>query len=69
MIRYSMAKLKELYVSEIVRLYVVLVAIMPHHDPCFTLRFGNGMKEFMGTKLHCNISFHPQKDGQLERII
>ena len=64
-----MAKLKELYVSKIVKLYGVLAAIMAHQDPCFTSRFGNRMKEFMGTKLHCDISFHPQKDGQLERII
>ncbi|KAG8483030.1 hypothetical protein CXB51_021959 [Gossypium anomalum] len=66
---YSLDKLAELYVSQIVRLYGVPISIVSDRDPRFTLRFWKKLQEALGTKLHFSTAFHPQTDGQSDRII
>ncbi|KAA3473474.1 Retrotransposable element Tf2 [Gossypium australe] len=66
---YSLDKLDELYISEIVRLHGVPLSIVSDRDPRFTSRFWKKLQEALGTKLHFNKAFHPQIDGQSERII
>ncbi|KAK4406476.1 Transposon Ty3-I Gag-Pol polyprotein [Sesamum angolense] len=65
----SLAKLAELYVSEIVRLHGVPLSIVSDRDPRFTSRFWGSLQGALGTKLHFNTAFHPQTDGQSERMI
>ena len=66
---YSLDKLVELYVKEIVRLHEILMSIILDRDPRFTSRFWGKLQEALGTRLNFSTSFHPQKDGQLERVI
>ncbi|KAG8481165.1 hypothetical protein CXB51_025937 [Gossypium anomalum] len=66
---YSLDKLAELYIFEIVRLHGVLIFIVSDRDPRFTSRFWKKLQDTFGTKLHFSTAFHPQTDGQSEQII
>jgi len=66
---FSLDKLAELYVSQIVRLHGVPISIVSDRDPRFTSRFWKKLQEALGTKLHFSTAFHPQTDGQSERTI
>ncbi|KAG8498657.1 hypothetical protein CXB51_004929 [Gossypium anomalum] len=54
---------------EIVRLHGVPLPIISDRDPRFTSRFWQKLQEALGTKLNFSIAFHPQADGQSERVI
>ena len=58
-IDYSMDRLAELYVDEIVRLHGVLLSIVSDRDPRFTLRFWKELQSALGTKLNFSTTFHP----------
>ncbi|KAG8491589.1 hypothetical protein CXB51_014771 [Gossypium anomalum] len=66
---YSLDKLAELYISEIVRLHGVPLSIISDRDPRFTSRFWKKLQKALGTKLSFSTAFHPQIDGQSERFI
>jgi hypothetical protein len=50
-VKYSLEKLIELYLQEIVRLHRVLESIVLDRDPRFTSRFWKSLQQAMGTKL------------------
>ncbi|KAA3465783.1 DNA/RNA polymerases superfamily protein [Gossypium australe] len=60
---YSLNKLAELYINEIVRLHGVSLFIVSDRDPRFTSRFWKKLQDALGMKLHFSIAFHPQMDG------
>ena len=66
---YSIDRLVELYVEEIVRLHGVPLSIVSDRDPRFTSRFWKELQSALGTKLKFSTTFHPQIDGQSERLI
>ena len=66
---YSLDKLAELYIKELVRLHVIPVSIISYRDPRFTSRFWGKLQETLGTRLNFSIAFHPQMDGQSEKVI
>ncbi|KAA3488171.1 DNA/RNA polymerases superfamily protein [Gossypium australe] len=66
---YSLDRLAELYISDIVSLQGVPLSIVSDRDPRFTSRFWNKLQEALDTKLHFSTTFHPQPDGQFEWII
>ena len=66
---FSLQKLAKLYVAEIVRLHGVPVSIISDRDPRFTSQFWQKLHEALGTRLNFSTAFHPQNDGQLERVI
>ena len=66
---YSLDKLAELYIKEIVRLRGIPISIISDRDPRFTSRFWGKLKEALGTRLNFSTAFHPQTDGQSERVI
>ena len=68
-IDYSMDRLAELYVDEIVRLHGVPLSIVSDRDPRFTSRFWKELQSALGTRLNFNTTFHPPTDGQSERLI
>ena len=66
---YSMDRLTELYVSEIVRLHGIPLPIASGRDPRFTSRFWKELQSALGTRLNFSTAFHPQTNGQYERVI
>ena len=59
----------ELYVSEIVRFHGIPLSIVSDRNPRFTSRFWKELQSTFGTRLNFSIAFHPQTDGQSERVI
>ena len=64
-----MNRLAELYVSEIVLLHRIPLSIVSYCDPRFMSRFWKELKSTLGTRLNFNTTFHPQANGQSERVI
>jgi len=64
-----MAKLAQLYISEIVRLHGVPSSIVSDRDPRFTSRFWQTLQDAMGSRFVMSSAYHPQIDGQSERTI
>ena len=63
---YFVAKL---YVKHIVCLHKVPVSIISDRGSIFTSQFLQKLQEAMGTILDFSPTFHPQTDGQSERMI
>ena len=68
-ITYSVDRLVDLYVNEIVRLYGIPKEIISDRDSRFLSRFWRRLQESMGTKVKFSTAYHPQTDGQSERTI
>ena len=64
-----MDRLVELYVNEIVQLDEIPLSIVSDRDPRFTSRFWKELQSALGTQLNFSTIFHPQIDGQSERLI
>ena len=64
---YSMDRLAELHVEDIIRLHGVPLSIVFDRDLRFTSRFWKELQLALGTKLKFSTTFHPQTNGQLER--
>ena len=60
---YSMDRLVELYVNEIVLLHGIPVSIVSDHDPRFTSRFWKELQSALGTRLNFSTTFYPQTNG------
>ena len=56
---YSLDKLAELYIEEIVRLHRISVSIISDRDLRFTSRFWGKLQEALGTRLNFSRAFHP----------
>ena len=59
----------QLYIREIVRLHRVSLSIVSDRDSRFVARFWQSLQQAMGTELRFSTAFHPQTDGQSERVI
>ncbi len=55
---YSLEKLAEIYIAEIVRLHGVPTSIISDQDLRFTSRFWKKLQESLGTQLHFSTAFH-----------
>ena len=68
-ITYSLERLAQIYISQVVKLHGIPVTIVSDRDTRFTSRFWRAFQEAMGTKLKMSTAYHPQTDGQSERMI
>ncbi|XP_058075525.1 uncharacterized protein LOC131223943 [Magnolia sinica] len=64
----SLNKLSKQYIKEIIRLHDILMSIIFDRDPKFTSRFWKSLQKALGTTLNYSMTFHPQTDGQTERV-
>lgn len=60
--------LADLYVKEIIRLHGIPKEIISDRDSKFTSHFWKAVCEKLGTRQGLSTSFHPQTDGQTERV-
>ena len=65
---HTSAKLAKIYMTRIVCLHGVLRTIVSDGGTQFTSKFWNQLHETLGTSLEFSIAFHPQTDGQTERV-
>ncbi|KAA0067014.1 pol protein [Cucumis melo var. makuwa] len=65
---YTASKWGQLYMTEIVRLHGVSVSIISDRDARFTSKFWKGLQLALGTRLDFSTAFHPQTEGQTERL-
>jgi hypothetical protein len=65
---YSAERYAEIYVDHIVRLHGVPKIILSDRGTQFVARFWAQVHESLGTKVIHNSSYHPQTDGQAERV-
>ncbi|KAJ9556371.1 hypothetical protein OSB04_010985 [Centaurea solstitialis] len=66
---FSIDRLAQLYVNEIVMRHGVPISIISDRDSRFTLRFWQSLQTAMGTGIDLSTSYHPQTDGQIEGTI
>ena len=65
---YDGEKLAKLYMENIVKLHGVPSRIISDRGTQFTSRFWKSLHKAMGTKLDFSSAYHPQTDGQTERV-
>jgi hypothetical protein len=65
---YTSAKLAKIYMSRIICLHGVPKSIVSDRGTQFTSHFWRQLHESLGTRLEFSIAFHPQTDGQTERV-
>jgi hypothetical protein len=65
---YSAERYAEIYVDLVVRLHGVPKTILSDRGTQFVARFWAQVHESLGTKLIHSSSYHPQTDGQMERV-
>ena len=62
-VTYSVEKLAELYVNNVVRLHGVPLSIISDRDGRFTSNFWRCVQKSLGSQLKFSTAFHPQTDG------
>ena len=65
----KMEKLTRTYLKEIVRLHGVPISIISGRDRRFTSCFWQSLQKSLGTRLDMSTAYHPQTNGQCERMI
>jgi hypothetical protein len=65
---YGGEKLAKLYIENIVKLHGVPSRIVSNRGTQFTSRFWKSLHKAMGTKLDFSSAYHPQTNGQTERV-
>ena len=58
----------KLFFKHVVKYWGLSRSIVSDRDPRFTAKFWTELFKFMGSGLHFSTSFHPQTDGQTERV-
>ncbi|KAL4017120.1 hypothetical protein IC575_024794 [Cucumis melo] len=65
---YIASKWGQLYMIEIVSLHGVPISLVFDRDARFTSKFWKGLQLAFDTRLDFSTTFHPQTDGQIERL-
>ncbi|KAH9307400.1 hypothetical protein KI387_035311, partial [Taxus chinensis] len=65
---YTASAVARVYLDEIVRLNGIPRKIICDHDPLYTSHFWTTMQHALGTKINFSTTYHPEIDGQTERV-
>jgi hypothetical protein len=65
---YRVEKLADMYIEHILRLHRGPTSIVSDHGTQYVSKFWKSLHKAIGTQLEYNIAYHPQTDGQTERI-
>jgi len=65
---YTAQEVARAYLDWVVALHGVPRTIVTYHDKIFTSVFWQELVRSMGTKLNMSMAYHPQSDGQTERV-
>ncbi|KAJ4802427.1 polyprotein [Rhynchospora pubera] len=65
---YSAQGVAKIFMENICKLHGVPSSIVSDRDPVFTSQFWKGIFKQLGTTLHYSTAYHPQTDGQSERV-
>ncbi|GKG08058.1 putative reverse transcriptase domain-containing protein, partial [Tanacetum coccineum] len=66
---FKMDRLARLYLNKIVTRHGVSISVISDRDSQFTSRFWQSIQEASRNRLDMSTAYHPQTDGQSERII
>ncbi|XP_042962490.1 uncharacterized protein LOC122296762 [Carya illinoinensis] len=58
----------KLFFKHVMKYWGLPQSIISDQDPRFTGKFWSGLFKLMGSALHFSTTFHPQSDGQTERV-
>ena len=67
-ISYSSKRCVEIYLDQIVRLHGIPKTIISDRGAQFVAHFWEQLQDSLGTKLIHSSAYHPQTDGQTERV-
>lgn len=65
---FTAPQVADLFVREIVRLHGIPTSLISDRDPIFMSQFWRELSRLQGTKLAMSSAYHPQSDGQMERL-
>ena len=65
---YEVADVARVFINEIIRFHGVPKKIISDRDPRFASRFWTCMQSALGTQLNLSTAYHPETDGQTERV-
>ena len=65
---YKDANIADIFMKEIFRLHEIPKVIISDRDPKFTGNFWKTLFKGLDTKLNFSTPYHPQIDGQIERV-
>lgn len=66
---YTAQVLAEVFMSQIFKLHGLPSSIVSDRDPLFLSTFWQELFKKLGTQLKMSSAYHPQSDGQTERLI
>lgn len=65
---FSAAKVAAVYLDNVVKLHSLREVMVSDRDPIFTSKFWKELFSRMGSELRMSSAYHPQTDGQSERV-
>lgn len=65
---FTAASVSKVFIDSMVKLHGVPATIISDRDKVFTSHFWRDVFKALGTKLHYSTAYHPQTDGQSERV-
>lgn len=65
---YTASTLAQVFFDDVYKHHGLPLNIISDRDPIFTSRFFKELMEKLDVELHMSTSYHPQTDGQTERV-
>jgi hypothetical protein len=65
---YDVTDVARVFIREVIRLYGIPKKIISDKDSRFTSRFWRSLQSALGNQLNLSTTYHPEKDGQTERV-